>query len=72
MTAQKTFRIVFIKPSRYDEEVQKKREEFPEEVVHLAKRSAVVNEVQLAVRAGPRDRPGVVDGVTGREVQSPG
>ncbi len=33
--------------SRYDEEVQKKREEFPEEVVHLAKRSAVVNEVHL-------------------------
>ena len=33
--------------SRYDEEVQKKREEFPEDVVHIAKRSAVVNEVQL-------------------------
>ena len=33
--------------SRYDEEVQKKRAEFPEEVVHLAKRSAVINEVQL-------------------------
>ena len=27
--------------------MQKKRDEFPEEVVHLAKRSAVVNEVQL-------------------------
>jgi tetratricopeptide (TPR) repeat protein len=33
--------------SRYDEEVQKKREEFPEEVVHLGKRSAVINEVHL-------------------------
>ncbi len=33
--------------SRYDEEVQKKRDEFPEEVVHVAKRSAIINEVQL-------------------------
>ncbi|KPK16922.1 MAG: hypothetical protein AMJ62_03270 [Myxococcales bacterium SG8_38] len=33
--------------SRYDEEVQKRREESPEDVVHLAKRSAVINEVQL-------------------------
>jgi len=33
--------------SRYDEEVQKKKAEFPEEVVHLAKRAAVINEVQL-------------------------
>ena len=27
--------------------MQKKKEEFPEEVVHLGKRSAVINEVQL-------------------------
>ncbi len=33
--------------SRYDAEVQRMREESPEEVVHLAKRSAVINEVQL-------------------------
>ena len=33
--------------SRYDAEVQKMKDEFPEEVVHLAKRSAVINEVQL-------------------------
>ncbi|MGB5310677.1 MAG: tetratricopeptide repeat protein, partial [Polyangiales bacterium] len=33
--------------SRYDEEVQKKKAEFPEEVIHLARRSAVINEVQL-------------------------
>jgi tetratricopeptide (TPR) repeat protein len=33
--------------SRYDAEVQKMREESPEEVAHLAKRSAVINEVQL-------------------------
>jgi len=33
--------------SRYDEEVQNRREEFPEEVVHLGKRSAVINEVHL-------------------------
>ena len=33
--------------SRYDAEVLKLREESPEEVVHLAKRSAMINEVQL-------------------------
>ncbi len=33
--------------SRYDAEVQKMREESPEEVAHLAKRSAVINDVQL-------------------------
>jgi tetratricopeptide (TPR) repeat protein len=33
--------------SRYDEEVQKRKEEFPDEVVHLGKRSAMINEVQL-------------------------
>ncbi|MBW2510239.1 MAG: tetratricopeptide repeat protein, partial [Deltaproteobacteria bacterium] len=33
--------------SRYDEQVQKKKDDFPGEVVHLAKRSAVINEVQL-------------------------
>ena len=33
--------------SRYDAEVQRMRDEFPEDVVHLAKRSAVINEVQL-------------------------
>jgi len=33
--------------SRFDEEVHKKREEVPEEVAHLAKRSAVINEVHL-------------------------
>jgi tetratricopeptide (TPR) repeat protein len=33
--------------SRYDAEVQRMREESPEEVLHLAKRSAVINEVQL-------------------------
>ncbi|MFZ1864320.1 MAG: tetratricopeptide repeat protein [Polyangiales bacterium] len=33
--------------SRFDEEVNKKRDESPEEVIHLARRSAVINEVQL-------------------------
>ncbi|MGB5268369.1 MAG: tetratricopeptide repeat protein [Polyangiales bacterium] len=33
--------------SRFDAEVQKMKDEFPDEVVHLAKRSAVINEVQL-------------------------
>ncbi|MBW2403630.1 MAG: tetratricopeptide repeat protein, partial [Deltaproteobacteria bacterium] len=33
--------------SRYDAEVQRMREESPEDIVHLAKRSAVINEVQL-------------------------
>ncbi|MGD8606665.1 MAG: tetratricopeptide repeat protein [Myxococcales bacterium] len=33
--------------SRYDEQVNEKRDEFPEEVMHLAKRSAVINEVHL-------------------------
>jgi tetratricopeptide (TPR) repeat protein len=33
--------------SRYDAEVQRMRDESPEEIVHLAKRSAVINEVQL-------------------------
>ena len=33
--------------SRYDAEVQRMREESPEAVAHLAKRSAVINEVQL-------------------------
>ncbi len=33
--------------SRYDEEVQKKKDESPTDVVHLAKRAAVINEVHL-------------------------
>ncbi|MGB5416177.1 MAG: tetratricopeptide repeat protein, partial [Polyangiales bacterium] len=33
--------------SRFDAEVQKMKDEFPDEVVHLAKRSAVINEVHL-------------------------
>jgi tetratricopeptide (TPR) repeat protein len=33
--------------SRYDAEVQRMREQSPADVVHLAKRSAVINEVQL-------------------------
>ncbi len=33
--------------SRYDAEVERLREETPEDIVHLAKRSAMINEVQL-------------------------
>ena len=33
--------------SRYDAEVERCREETPEDIVHLAKRSAIINEVQL-------------------------
>ncbi len=33
--------------SRYDAEVERLREEMPEDIVHLAKRSAMINEVQL-------------------------
>ena len=33
--------------SRYDAEVERHREDTPEDIVHLAKRSAMINEVQL-------------------------
>ena len=33
--------------SRYDIEVEQRKEESPEDIVHLAKRSAIVNEIQL-------------------------
>jgi tetratricopeptide (TPR) repeat protein len=56
--------------SRYDEEVQKKREEFPEDVVHLAKRSAVINEVQLDDVDGAISRYQFVVDVDASDVQS--